>query len=78
MGCSEDSVGGETGRVVGECLGLRSSQWQEPDTSKLNVGPWVQLVGVDTNRQIDPIRKATIADCPGRLMPFLLAHIFIL
>lgn len=63
---------------MGECLGLRSSQWQEPDTSKLNVDPWVQLVlvGVDTNRQIDPIKKAMMADRPGRLTGLSCSHLY--
>lgn len=77
MGCSEDS-GWREGACVGECLGLRSSQWQEPDTSKLNVDPWVQLVlvGVDTNRQIDPIKKAMMADRPGRLTRLSCSHLY--
>lgn len=65
---------------VGECLGPRSSQGQEHDTSKLSEDLWVQLVlvGVDTNRQIDPISKSN--DCrlfPGRLSR-LSSHTFAL
>lgn len=65
---------------MGECLGPRSSQGQEHDTSKLSEDLWVQLVlvGVDTNRQIDPISKSN--DCrlfPGRLSR-LSSHTFAL
>lgn len=72
VGCTEDSVGGGKA-CVGECLEQRSSQWQEHDTNKLSEDLWVQLVlvGVDTNRQIDPIRKSK--DC--RLSPGRLSHL---
>lgn len=72
--------GWREGCVCGKCLGLHSSQWQEHDTSKLNVDPWVQLVpvGVDTNnRQIDPIRKSNGCRLSWpALMPYLLTHLY--
>lgn len=63
------------------CVGVFGTAFKsvaEPDTSKPNVDPWVQLVlvGVDTKRQMDPIKKAMMADRPGRLTPFLLTPAF--
>lgn len=63
MGCTEDIVGGGKA-CVGECLGQRSRQWQEHDTSKLrifgsNLCLWVLT---PTGKSI-PLEKAMIADC---------------
>lgn len=63
VGCRED-CGWREGACVGECLGWSSSQWLGHDTSKLNEESGVRLVlvGVDTNRQTDPM-ITSIADC---------------
>lgn len=72
------TVGGGKGRVWGSVWDCVQVSGRSLDTSKLNVDPWVQLVlvGVDTNRQIDPIRKAMMADRPGRLTRLSCSHLY--